>query len=366
MSKRPKFQTFVFEDDDAEPGEEFLRLRDVEAYLDAQEGAEQITTAEALDALPVGSVVRLNAMSWGGLCVAERHPEGWQGIGNEQHFSSADLFEDKDDAFTVLYPPAPLTSGHPFVGSGMTNGEMLAELDAAPPAAPVSDEPTAEEYREAYETWRAHGQAMHAVLLDLWRAVTPDSEHSTFGDDPDVVRSAVLAALAPAPVADDEREVLARVIFLGRYPGSESAWDSATATEKALWYERADAILAAGYHRTPSSPATVEGAARVLADAGLRDSLRAEAISRDQRPPSEYDILGICEEYAQALAGAGYLRGVVTEAMVERACAAAWSAEHPSVSWDEIRHASPTAGDQVRAVIRAALSAAFEGEVSER
>lgn len=42
-------------------------------------------------------------------------------------------------------------------------------------------------YMEAYEIWKQHGQAMHAVLLRIWKAVTPDSKHMTFGLDPEEV-----------------------------------------------------------------------------------------------------------------------------------------------------------------------------------
>jgi len=99
-------------------------------------------------------------------------------------------------------------------------------------------------------------------------------------------------AESAAPVADDEREALGRVIFLDRYPGSEGAWDSANDAERALWYGRADVILAAGYHRTPASAATVEAAADVLRENAGR---------------------GTWLERAQALADAGMLAGVVTE-----------------------------------------------------
>lgn len=37
-----------------------------------------------------------------------------------------------------------------------------------------------EQYKEAYELWKADGQALHAALLTVWRAVTPDSEHGVF------------------------------------------------------------------------------------------------------------------------------------------------------------------------------------------
>lgn len=46
-----------------------------------------------------------------------------------------------------------------------------------------------------------------------------------------------------------DRDELAKVIFLQQYPGSEKAWDAADAFGKALWRERADAILAAGWRR---------------------------------------------------------------------------------------------------------------------
>ena len=124
----------------------------------------------------------------------------------------------------------------------------------------------------------------------------------------------------------------------GAFPSGFEDWNSAE-----------DAV----YDAPPTSPATVEAVAQFI---------HAQECPDDRCDGGD---LGHYEWLAQALADAGMLRGVVTEAMVERACAAAWSAEHPSVSWDEIRHTSPTAGEQVRAAIRAALSAAFDGEVSE-
>lgn len=52
-----------------------------------------------------------------------------------------------------------------------------------------------------------------------------------------------------------EREELAKVIFLQQYPGSEKAWDASGDFGKALWFERADAILAAGWRRPRSMSA---------------------------------------------------------------------------------------------------------------
>lgn len=57
--------------------------------------------------------------------------------------------------------------------------------------------------------------------------------------------------------SEAERDALAKVIFLQQYPGSEGAWDAPGDYGKASWYERADAILTAGWRR-PRTVTTVE------------------------------------------------------------------------------------------------------------
>ena len=49
---------------------------------------------------------------------------------------------------------------------------------------------------------------------------------------------------------DDEREALARVIFLQQHPDSAGAWDAPGDAGKESWRLKADTILAAGFHRT--------------------------------------------------------------------------------------------------------------------
>lgn len=52
------------------------------------------------------------------------------------------------------------------------------------------------EVTEAYEACRKSGQVAQAVLLDIWRYVTPyDTKHMTFGEDPVAVLDAVVKAL---------------------------------------------------------------------------------------------------------------------------------------------------------------------------
>lgn len=79
---------------------------------------------------------------------------------------------------------------------------------------PPSD-PTREEYREAYETWRAEGQKMHAALLAIWHmAEKEDTAHLTYGDDPQTVVDAVRSALSTPPSEDWEY----RTTVAGRDP----------------------------------------------------------------------------------------------------------------------------------------------------
>lgn len=61
------------------------------------------------------------------------------------------------------------------------------------------DEPTAAEWREGYAAQREALQAMHTALLTIWRALVPGTEHSTYGDDPQVVVDRVLADLPGWP-----------------------------------------------------------------------------------------------------------------------------------------------------------------------
>lgn len=50
--------------------------------------------------------------------------------------------------------------------------------------------PTTDEYRKAYELWKADGQKMYRILQDIWRYVTPgDTKDMTFGDPEDVLEA---------------------------------------------------------------------------------------------------------------------------------------------------------------------------------
>lgn len=79
-----------------------------------------------------------------------------------------------------------------------------------------------------------------------------------------------------APPTDDEREALAQVIFLAKYPGSADAWDRASDSDKSLWYRKADPILAAGFRRQGPitdeweyKPGYIEADGRVFAQSGV-------------------------------------------------------------------------------------------------
>ena len=63
-----------------------------------------------------------------------------------------------------------------------------------------SDECDVKLYREAYEVWKAEGQAMHQVLLKIWRACTLDTEYGA-PHSADEVWDAFVAARTGA---DDE------------------------------------------------------------------------------------------------------------------------------------------------------------------
>jgi hypothetical protein len=74
----------------------------------------------------------------------------------------------------------------------------------------------------------------------------------------------------PAPVEGDEREALARAIFIASDDFAfadrmAKAWDAPGTHGRARWYNYADAILAAGFRR-PSTPTEedVERAARAI------------------------------------------------------------------------------------------------------
>jgi len=96
-------------------------------------------------------------------------------------------------------------------------------------------EPTRDEYREAYETWREAGRAAHQALLTIWRSVTPDSEHSTFGTDPQVVVDAILTnPVAPQPSESDA--LIERLWLEASYvkPISKAAYEALTDAADAL------------------------------------------------------------------------------------------------------------------------------------
>jgi hypothetical protein len=59
------------------------------------------------------------------------------------------------------------------------------------------DEEPAEEYKGAYEIWKAWGQRANEALQQIWKMAVPyDTAHMTFGDDPETVTKAVQEAIA--------------------------------------------------------------------------------------------------------------------------------------------------------------------------
>ena len=84
--------------------------------------SDTIETAEELDALPVGSVVRCDDEEGIGLNVAERQPQGWQYVGSAIHFTSGQLAAD-EVPFALLYRP-----DHPSDAARLRAGiEALAD-----------------------------------------------------------------------------------------------------------------------------------------------------------------------------------------------------------------------------------------------
>lgn len=95
--------------------------------------------------------------------------------------------------------------------------------------------PSADEYREAYESWKASGQKMHAALLAIWHMTEQgDTSHMTYGDDPQAVLESVRAALTPE--TGDVREALADLIAEERdkYPRRADDMDSEELTAAIL------------------------------------------------------------------------------------------------------------------------------------
>jgi hypothetical protein len=88
------------------------------------------------------------------------------------------------------------------------------------------------------------------------------------------------------PSDTDEREALARVIFLQQYPNSEGAWDAPGDLGKALWYQRADVILAAGWRRQGQITEAMVAAAleawesKLYRDTAMRAALEAAEEAR--------------------------------------------------------------------------------------
>ena len=58
-----------------------------------------------------------------------------------------------------------------------------------------------EDAEQAYESWRVAGTRAHDALLQIYRAVTPDTEYSSYGGDPMNVVQAVYDALESRGVA---------------------------------------------------------------------------------------------------------------------------------------------------------------------
>ena len=78
----------------------------------------------------------------------------------------------------------------------------------------VSRDAEVAELREAYESWKSSGRAMHSALLEIWHSVTAwDTSDMTFGDDPQSVVKAVRESVS-AEVAELKAKIAAAVARL--------------------------------------------------------------------------------------------------------------------------------------------------------
>lgn len=98
---------------------------------------------------------------------------------------------DEFDLTLSAYATRRLAEESPGVSFPWVARLLADVVERARDLAYPEGELTLDEWREAYVVWRVGGQAMHAVLLRIWKSVTPDSEYASFGQDPEAVWDAV-------------------------------------------------------------------------------------------------------------------------------------------------------------------------------
>lgn len=92
-----------------------------------------------------------------------------------------------------------------------------------PPCA-LSPSDIAREYKEGYGRWKEAGRGYHRVLLSIWRALTPDSEHMTFGDDPEAVFETLEDAWAAEPTEAEVERAAEALWRESWYPDGSEWW----------------------------------------------------------------------------------------------------------------------------------------------
>lgn len=223
-----------------------------------------------------------------------------------------------------------------------------------PPAAPV-DERTG----QTAEEWAAWSNGLASLLPEEYD-----------GDEAQEVLTERFIrdhAVPASPVADDERLRIARVLFDAA--GFSDARVRLTAMEvnhaptpdalfeavKDHWLVYADAILAAGYRRTPASTATVEAAVEVMDEAIWK---RSPHLSSDQNDAIRSEGRAVLRTAARALADAGLLRAPIPRALFDQALSDYRQAWHAA-------DAAGREGERSREGLLAALTTVGV-EVSER